>query len=102
MRPTTWLIRLIAGLTIVAAAGCTATGTPPAPAATPAPPAVGAPPPTTRPAPIGERRDAWLVVGRPGEDDLRVIRASSGEEVYVLPVGVPDATWKNIRTVTPG
>ena len=103
MRPITWPIRLITGLTIVtSAAGCAATGTSPASAATPAPPAVSTPAPTAPPEPIGESRDAWLVVGRPGEDGLRVIRASSGEEGYVLPLGVPDATWGNIRTVTPG
>lgn len=103
MRPTTLPTRLITGLAIVmTAAGCAATGTSPAPAATPGPSVVEAPAPTTRPEPIEESRDAWLVVGRPGEAGLRVIRASSGEQDYVLPVGIPDPTWRTIRTVTPG
>jgi hypothetical protein len=44
--------------------------------------------------------DAWLVVGRPGEDGLHVMLASSGEEDFELPVGVPDDTWGHLVTVT--
>ena len=45
-------------------------------------------------------RDAWLVVGRPGESSVRVILASSGEEDFELPLGVPDATWGHLVTVS--
>jgi DNA-binding beta-propeller fold protein YncE len=40
------------------------------------------------------------VVGRPGEDGVRVKLASSGEEIIKLPLGVPDATWGRLLTVT--
>lgn len=52
------------------------------------------------PASIGA--DAWLVVGRAGDEGLRVMLASSGEANKELPVGVPDATWGRLVTVTPG
>ncbi len=41
------------------------------------------------------------MVGRPGEPDLRVTLASTGEELIKLPLGVPDATWGHLVTVTP-
>lgn len=84
-------------------AACTA-GTP----VTPAPPAASAPPgampsaaATNGPAAVAGERDAWLVVGHPGEDGVRVKLASSGEELIRLPIGVPDATWGHVLTVTP-
>jgi hypothetical protein len=48
--------------------------------------------------------DAWLVVGRAGEDGLHVIRASNQERMYDLPLGVPDASWATMvaATVTGG
>jgi hypothetical protein len=46
--------------------------------------------------------DAWLVVGKPGEDGLRVLLGSSGEEAFEIPIGVPDATWGQLLTVSPG
>ena len=57
--------------------------------------------PTAATAPAGAG-DAWLVVGRPGEDALQVMLASSGEEDLELPIGVPNATWGHLLTVTPG
>jgi hypothetical protein len=104
-RPT----RRIFGLAIALIAAACTTGAPPT--ASPAPPAsaASAPSPGTsdRPAAslplaIAGARDAWLVVGRPGEDRLRVRLASSGEEDYDLPIGVPDATWGHLVTVTTG
>jgi hypothetical protein len=58
-------------------------------------------PAATEPAVASGARDAWLVVGRPGEDGVRVMLASSGEELIRLPLGVPDATWGHVLTVTP-
>ena len=55
---------------------------------------------TTGPAAVSGARDAWLVVGHPGEDGVRVKLASSGEELISLPLGVPDATWGHLLTVT--
>ena len=42
------------------------------------------------------------MVGRPGEDRLRVMLASSGEELIKLPLGVPDAAWGRLVAVSPG
>jgi hypothetical protein len=44
--------------------------------------------------------DAWLVVGRVGEEGLHVILASTAESIYDLPAGVPDATWGRLVTAT--
>ena len=103
MRPATWPNRrpLTFAIAFLAAA-CTASAPGSlAPAATPA--ASTAPPPSKgalSPAPV--HGDAWLVVGRPGEDGLRVMLASSGEEDLELPIGVPDATWGHLVAVTTG
>ncbi len=77
-------------------------------ACTAAAPGKSAPAPTAAPgasagaqAP-GIGADAWLVVGRTGQDGLQVMLASSGEADRELPVGVPDATWGRLVTVTPG
>ena len=45
--------------------------------------------------------DAWLIVGRTGEETVRVILDSTLEELVSLPLGVPDATWGRILTATP-
>lgn len=45
--------------------------------------------------------DAWLVLGRDGEPGLHVLRASTREERYRLPDGVPDPTWGRLLAVTP-
>jgi hypothetical protein len=101
MRPTTRLSALITTLSIgIAAAGCGATA-PGSPAPTPRSDASD-PAPSSGPGALAGPRDAWLVVGRPGEDGLRVTLASSGEELFTLPAGVPDATWGQFLTVSPG
>lgn len=46
--------------------------------------------------------DAWLVVGRAGQDGLHVIRARNPEEIYDLPLGFPDASWATMVAATPG
>jgi hypothetical protein len=108
MRPTDQIIRPIAGLVIaIMVAACSTGG--PGPAASAAPAAdggggvvAGTPAPAATGlvrAPAGAG-DAWLVVGRAGEDTLRVMLASSGEEAFELPVGVPDDTWGRLVTVT--
>ena len=100
MRSTRRLLGL--ALAVVVAA-CT-TGAPPATApapATPAPAAGTSDRPAALPPAVAGARDAWLIVGRPGEDRLRVRLASTGEEDFELPIGVPDATWGHLITVTP-
>jgi hypothetical protein len=63
-------------------------------------PAVGSSiPPTTSAAPASA--DARLVVGRSGEDGLRVILASTGEEIDRVSVGVPSEAWDRVLTATP-
>lgn len=104
MRPGPRLDRppLILAIAVIVAA-CTA-GAPATPAASPAPPAAMPSahegPAQTAPAAVAGTRDAWLVVGHPGEDGVRVKLASSGEEIIRLPLGVPDATWGHVLTVT--
>ena len=44
--------------------------------------------------------DAWLVVGRAGNEGTRVILASTAEELYELPDGVPDETWGRLLGVS--
>ena len=90
------------GLALVSIVAACSGGTPAAPA-TPVANAAA----TSRPAPtpipdlVGSP-DAWLVVGRPGEDRLHVIRASNEEEMLTLPVGAPDEGWASLVTATPG
>jgi DNA-binding beta-propeller fold protein YncE len=58
-------------------------------------PAGSAADPTAAPA------DAWLVLGRAGQPGLQVLLASTREELYQLPDGVPDGSWGQILAVTP-
>lgn len=108
MRPTDRPAHPIAGLVIaILVAACSSGGPGPAASAapatgpagsaavvSPAPGAIGLPE-----APAGAG-DAWLVVGRAGEDGLRVMLASTGEEDFELPLGVPDETWGQLVTVS--
>ena len=89
-------VAILVGLAIAGLAGlagCSAPGvsrTSAAPATTAAA-AIGAGPTAA----LGGR-DAWLVVGRAGAPDLEVILASTAEQDYVLPNGVPDETWGHL------
>ena len=49
--------------------------------------------------PVGSS-DAWLVVGRAGQDGLHVIQASNQEQIFDLPLGVPDALWATMVAAT--
>jgi hypothetical protein len=44
--------------------------------------------------------DAWLVVGQRGEPGLRVVLASSNEQLVELPMGVPAERWSQVVTAT--
>lgn len=52
--------------------------------------------PSTVPAETPPPGDAWLVVGAPGEPGLRVVLASSREELVELPLGSPNETWGEV------
>ncbi len=97
-------IAVLAAACATATPGSTAPVTAPGSSAVPIAPATS-PATTDRPAGLSPSvapgaRDAWLVVGRPGDDVLRVRLASSGEEDFELPLGVPDANWGHLVTVT--
>ena len=99
------LCRLMAALAVVAVAGCTTTvgssGAPSAATASSPASAVTAPPIST-PLPTASAGDAWLLVGRTGEPDLKVILDSTLEEQIGMPVGVPGEQWGNVFTTAPG
>jgi hypothetical protein len=96
MRNHRTFFAILIGLAIAAVAGlagCSAPGvsqTPSAPAMTATDP--GAAGPTA----ALDGRDAWLVVGRKGAPALEVILASTAEQEYALPNGIPDATWGHV------
>ena len=94
------VIVVIAAFTAACATSTPDSVAPAAPAASAAPQGASAAPATVAPAVAAGARDAWLVVGRPGDETLRVLLASTGEEDIELPVGVPDATWGHLVTVT--
>jgi hypothetical protein len=108
-RPTPALVIVAIVLLAAACTSSPAASGPPRVATAPSAAAASATP-TDTPTPPADARtpvasgpgDAWLVVGRPGEDALRVMLASSGEEDYELPIGIPDETWGRLLTVQPG
>ena len=105
MNTRTRLLRRLAIVVIAAfTAACTSSApgsvAPAAPARSAAPEGASAAPATAAPPVASGARDAWLVVGRPGDETLRVLLASTGEEDIELPIGVPDATWGHLVTVT--
>ncbi len=62
-------------------------------------PAATAAPASPHYKPVGTR-DAWLVVGRAGQDGLHVIQASNQERIVDLPLGVPDSSWATMVAAT--
>jgi hypothetical protein len=52
------------------------------------------------PAPGTRSEDAWLVVGRSGEDGLEAIAGSTSQRLFGLPSGVPDGTWSQLVSAT--
>lgn len=58
--------------------------------------------PRVSPAPQARTGDAWLIVSDIDDPDLRVTLDSTLEDIYELPVGVPNETWGSIVTATPG
>ena len=94
---------LLAGLTIVSLVGCSTAATP-KPGAASHPPTAGstppAPPPTSAPASAGAAAgvpNAWLLVSRPGEPDLHLVEASSGEvQDMAIPDGTPATNWRRV------
>jgi hypothetical protein len=66
--------------------------------AAPTPTASGSAPPSADTATTAA--DAWLVVGQRGEPGLRVVLASTREQLVELPMGVPAERWRQVVTTT--
>lgn len=98
-------IAILGTLALVSAA-CSSAATGKA-APSPAEPTIAAlPSPAANAAPSGPRyrpvgsADAWLAVGRAGDDGLEVIRASTKEPIFDLPLGDPDDAWATMVSAT--
>jgi hypothetical protein len=79
----------------ILAAACSTAG---APSAAPSD-ATGPSAPATPTEVVGSH-DAWLVVGERGNPGLRVILASTTEQLYELPLGVPGDRWGQLVAST--
>jgi hypothetical protein len=105
-RPSTtcWLgiASTIIIMTACTHAGPGATAVPSEAAPTASPSLAPSPSPTASPASTAQAGDAWLLVGREGETDLRVILDSTLEEQIQVPIGVPGEQWGYVYTATPG
>ncbi len=98
MRQISRLLALFAGAAFAVACSV-GPAAPRAPASPGSPGSLGSPAPGQSAAVAGG--DAWLVAGRTGEPGLRVLLASTLEEIYRSPAGIPDATWGHLITATP-
>jgi hypothetical protein len=104
MQPTAHPARALGlATTLVLILGaCTAAG-PSIPSGSSTPPPTRAPGSPAAPPEAGPgdaSPDAWLVVGRRGEQGLKVILASTLEEAYELPVGAPGKLWGQVVAAT--
>lgn len=105
MQPTARRARQIIGLvtSFAIALGACSAGGPSAggpsgePSPTSAPTSLST---TAEPGLTGASPDAWLVVGRRGEEGLKVILASTLEQDYELPLGVPGDLWGHVVAAT--
>lgn len=92
-RPRRQAIVVFSSIAILAAA-CSAAGT------SSAAPLGTAAPPSSAAATQAPGNDAWLVVGERGDPGLRVILASTREQLYELPLGVPADRWGHLVAST--
>jgi len=94
-----WLVAVSA---IGVLAACSTTG--PGISAAPSVKSPTAPPPsaTSTPTASATAGDAWILVGRAGEEGLTVILDSTLEEQIDVPLGVPGEQWGSVFTATPG
>ena len=90
------LVAFVIGLLVAA---CSSPAASRSPAASPVP---SSPRPSAAPSATASAGDAWLVVSKAGDPELRVILDSTVEEQTTLPYGAPDATWGYVLTATPG
>ena len=112
-RPSHARAVLVLGLMSLILASCAASASPSAPAsgasvsnATPvasAAPASAHPTdsPTPRSAGPEVAAKAWLLVGRRGDSDLRLILSTTGEVALGVPSGSPRSNWDRVVTATP-
>jgi hypothetical protein len=104
MRTTSPIGDFIVVIAMIAISGCTAT-TPGASGKRPTDSPTATTPKqssaTATPAATARAGDAWLLVGRPGTDELSVILDSTLEEQTAVPLGVPGKQWGWVYTATP-
>jgi len=98
MSPTTRrpLQSIVAGIALAALiASCSAGG-----GASAGPSSLATPAATSVSRAEASESDAWLVVGERGDPGLRVILASTSEQLYELPLGVPGERWGQVIATT--
>jgi len=98
MSPTTRrpLRSILAGVALAALAASCSTGG----GASVGPSSQASPAATSASRAEASESDAWLVVGERGDPGLRVILASTGEQLYELPLGVPGERWGQVIATT--
>lgn len=98
------LVAILIGLNVAACSSPAASGSPAPASPVPSSPAPSAAPSATPSARSAKASagDAWLVVSKVGDPELRVILDSTLEEQTTLPHGAPDTTWGYVLTATPG
>jgi hypothetical protein len=87
------LLLAIATVASVVFGACSSVGAQPATSANPAA--------TADAASMSPAGDAWLVVGSRDTTGLEVVLASTREELYRLPAGVPNETWGELVAARP-
>jgi hypothetical protein len=97
MRNDRTLLRILVSLTIAGLVGCSGATVSPRPSSSGHAPASAPAPTSANPL---EGRDAWLAVGRRGQAGVEVILASTAEQLFELPVGVPNEKWSQQVTAT--
>jgi hypothetical protein len=105
---------LVVGLTILSVSGCSAAAAPsPTPSAGSAVSPASSLPPASMPAgprsgassaapdDAGAPPAAWLLVGRPGQSNLHLVMATTGEvEQLAVPDGAPSIDWQRVVTAS--
>ena len=87
---------LLTGLAILSLVGCSTAATP-KPSAASHPPTAAPPSAPASAAVAAGVPNAWLLVGQPGEPDLHLVEAASGEvQDMAIPDGTPATDWRRV------